>query len=196
MKYILLFMCALVCCRASDEYQRLLSDARRADRAVLEWSDESTAQHYGLNRICADRERPDDLHSLLVNLVEDEYKYERSWKDKDGTPVVLAPYCPDEEHYTHKLTFFLKDKETTSFRVALDGRSDAVLLKSNTKVQLTRGSILFLATIGRYEKDLAVIMKREEEAKKAPNKALVPTVMSVTPAADAPVAPATTAAHL
>jgi len=29
-----------------------------------------------------------------------------------------------------------------------------------------------------------------------PNKALVPTVMSVTPAADAPVAPATTAAHL
>jgi len=28
------------------------------------------------------------------------------------------------------------------------------------------------------------------------NKALVPTVMSVTPAADAPVAPATTAAHL
>ena len=31
---------------------------------------------------------------------------------------------------------------------------------------------------------------------KPPNKALVPTVMSVTPAADAPVAPATTAAHL
>jgi len=31
---------------------------------------------------------------------------------------------------------------------------------------------------------------------KEPNKALVPTVMSVTPAADAPVAPATTAAHL
>jgi len=31
---------------------------------------------------------------------------------------------------------------------------------------------------------------------KVPNKALVPTVMSVTPAADAPVAPATTAAHL
>jgi len=29
-----------------------------------------------------------------------------------------------------------------------------------------------------------------------PNKALVPTVMPVTPAADAPVAPATTAAHL
>jgi hypothetical protein len=33
-------------------------------------------------------------------------------------------------------------------------------------------------------------------AQKEPNKALVPTVMSVTPAADAPVAPATTAAHL
>jgi len=32
--------------------------------------------------------------------------------------------------------------------------------------------------------------------KKTPNQALVPTVMSVTPAADAPVAPATTAAHL
>jgi len=32
--------------------------------------------------------------------------------------------------------------------------------------------------------------------KKAPNQALVPTVMSVTPAADAPVAPGTTAAHL
>ena len=32
--------------------------------------------------------------------------------------------------------------------------------------------------------------------KTEPNKALVPTVMSVTPAADAPVAPATTAAHL
>jgi len=31
---------------------------------------------------------------------------------------------------------------------------------------------------------------------KTPNKALVPTVMSVTPAASAPVAPATTAAHL
>jgi hypothetical protein len=35
-----------------------------------------------------------------------------------------------------------------------------------------------------------------ERSKKEPNKALVPTVMSVTPAADAPVAPATTAAHL
>jgi hypothetical protein len=35
-----------------------------------------------------------------------------------------------------------------------------------------------------------------EGTEKKPNKALVPTVMSVTPAADAPVAPATTAAHL
>jgi hypothetical protein len=34
------------------------------------------------------------------------------------------------------------------------------------------------------------------KTKNPPNKALVPTVMSVTPAADAPVAPATTAAHL
>jgi len=34
------------------------------------------------------------------------------------------------------------------------------------------------------------------DATKWPNKALVPTVMAVTPAADAPVAPATTAAHL
>ena len=185
MKSFLLFMCALISCRGSEEYQRLLNDARQADRAVLEWNYENTAQFYGIDHVCARLERSDDLHSLLVNLVEDEYKYERSWKNKDGTPVVLAPFCPDEEHYTHKLTFFLKDKEVASFRVALDGRSDAVLLKSNQKAQLTRGSVLFLTALGRYNEDFAAIKKKEEEAKRSPP---VPTATSVAPAAAPPAA--------
>jgi hypothetical protein len=46
--------------------------------------------------------------------------------------------------------------------------------------------------VGDKDFEQALAKKTESEA----NKALVPTVMSVTPAADAPVAPATTAAHL
>jgi hypothetical protein len=51
-----------------------------------------------------------------------------------------------------------------------------------------------------FEKALVSVIGENEAVKdskiKGPNKALVPTVMSVTPAADAPVAPAKTAAHL
>ncbi len=48
----------------------------------------------------------------------------------------------------------------------------------------------------KSHKRVIAIAVRENKNDKRPNKALVPTPMSVTPAASAPVAPATGAAHL
>jgi len=80
--------------------------------------------------------------------------------------------------------------------------SETVISSSRMVVEFpeakTESVVLFHIFIMRQDsKALAAARNLASDLiKKGPNKALVPTVMSVTPAADAPVAPATTAAHL
>ena len=86
----------------------------------------------------------------------------------------------------------------------LDDHSLVVVYKTDTKkvselrvylpapVMRTRADGVILKPIAIEFSDSTYSLVFKKEA----NQALVPTVMSVTPAADAPVAPATTAAHL
>jgi len=77
-------------------------------------------------------------------------------------------------------------------------KPEKVLVKRGSESDFYQlgGDGLFHSATDKERDELVIKLDRINGDEIMPNKALVPTVMSVTPAADAPVAPATTAAHL
>jgi hypothetical protein len=132
---------------------------------------------------------------------------DKEWLDKirsylrqlDGTPT-SPHFCISNES---GITLFSPEKRLLSIywrddeQIVLNADDWVVELKVKKDDHENFKALCALKKENREDKSRPISkVQIEVEKIQLPNKALVPTVMSVTPAADAPVAPATTAAHL